>query len=389
MEPGKLDILLQRYLNQTITPEEWQELSLYIEDSAHKDIFIEALARAGSAMQPDEYDSNRFDPLLQSILAVDKPAPVVPLRRRLIMRWAVAAAILIVVGLGSYVLFFTAKKPAAIEEITAFANVQPPVSNRAMITLADGTKLYLDAAGNGQLAMEGNTKLLKLDNGQIAYQLSGDGVDQQPVNNTLTNPRGSRVIDMMLADGSHVWLNAGSSITYPVAFTGKERRVQVNGEAYFEVTHNAAKPFYVNKNDVSVQVLGTHFNVKAYDDDETIRVTLLEGAVKVDNKKVNSLLKPGQQAIVSGKIDIDPHADTEAVMAWRNGLFAFQDADIKMVMKELSRWYDVDVVFQENIPQQRFSGKIGRDLSLADVLNGLKLTKVNIKMEGKVIRILP
>ena len=269
--------------------------------------------------------------------------------------------------------------------------MKAPETNKAMITLANGQKVYLDSAVNGTLAMQGNVKLVKLANGQIAYQTASGETINEIKYNTLTNPRGSKVIDMTLADGSQVWLNAGSSVTYPVAFVGNERRVAITGEAYFEVAHNTAMPFKVSKGEMEVTVLGTHFNVNAYDDESDIKVTLLEGSVKVikgpsTGSGLQTVLKPGQQAQVTNEVKVVNDADLEQVMAWKNGLFNMKGTDLAALMRQVARWYDVQVSYEGPQQQKSFGGSINRDVDLSDVLKALEQYGIHFRMEkGKVI----
>jgi ferric-dicitrate binding protein FerR (iron transport regulator) len=280
------------------------------------------------------------------------------------------------------------------EQPTIAANpptdIAAPTGNRATITLADGTKVFLDSAGKGQLAQQGTIKLIKLANGKIAYQPVDNGRGQSIAYNTLSNPRGSKVIDMQLSDGSHVWLNAGSSITYPVAFIGSDRRVELEGEGYFEVAKDAKRKFIVTANGVSTEVLGTHFNVNAFKDDgDDIKITLLEGSVKINNGNASGLLKPGQQALVAKEVKIVSDVDLHLVMAWKNGYFQFDKASLQNVMKQISRWYDVDVVYEGYNQPREFAGEIQRDLSLSEVLKILEKNKVHFRIEGKKLRVMP
>lgn len=188
----------------------------------------------------------------------------------------------------------------------------------------------------------------------------------------------------MLADGSHVWLNTGSSVTYPVAFGKNERKVFVTGEAYFEVAHDASRPFIVKKADMEITVLGTHFNVNAYDDENSIRVTLLEGAVKVKKGHASEMLSPGQQAeVVNTGIAVANTVNTEAVMAWKNGYFHFGNTGIAELMKQLARWYDIDIVYKGEVPQRAFGGEISRNANLSQILNILNESNVKCRLEGK------
>ncbi len=341
----------------------------------------------------------------------NEAAPVHTLpKRHFIKKWWVAAIFFLCIAGGSFFLYtgIYKKEPSAEVAQTQPGNIKAPDKNNATITLADGTILYLDSAGNGSLAQQGNIQLVKLANGQIIYKTTDGEILKDLQYNTLSNPRGSKVINMQLADGSQVWLNAGSSVTYPVVFTGEERKVSITGEAYFEVAHDKTKPFYVGKDKMEVEVLGTHFNVNAYDDEPDMKITLLEGSVRVNTFQAiedaekpmetrkksytqNVAIIPGQQAQLSNqatalkeKIRIQA-VDTEQVMAWKNGLFNFQNTDLKTVMRQIARWYNVDIVYEGRIPDLKFGGDIIRDQSLQQLLLILKDVEINCRIEDKTI----
>ena len=321
-----------------------------------------------------------------------RQAPVIPLYRRFSFR-TVAASVLLIVSLGTYYLHRN-KNNQPPETNTAIVNhdIAPPASNRATITLANGQKLYLDSAANGTLATQGNINVKKLADGQIVYNGESSLVSSELIYNTLTNPRGSKVIDITLNDGSKVWLNAGSSLTYPIAFAGNERKVIIAGEAYFEVAKNAGMPFRVKINEsTEVVVLGTHFNINAYVDEESINTTLLEGSVRVTANKKVQLLSPGQQAQVNANaIKFIRDADVAQAVAWKDGLFSFTDADLPTVMRQLARWYDIEIKYEGAIPAKEFNGKIGKTLTLNQVLRILTKTGVNYRIEsGNKITIIP
>jgi transmembrane sensor len=299
-------------------------------------------------------------------------------------RWWAAASVVALFGTLGYFMFFTGTgKPEPIAKVLP-NDIQAPQVNRAMITLANGQKIYLDSSRNGSLAVQGNVQLVKLASGQISYQHESGTNSGKMEYNTLSNPKGSKVINMVLSDGSKVWLNAGSSLTYPVSFMGSERRVSVEGESYFEVAHNASMPFIVNNGSVDIRVLGTHFNVNAFHDDgQDVKVTLLEGSVKINNGNATGLLKPGQQALVNNEVKIKSDVDLDLVMAWKNGYFQFDNASLQHVLKEVSRWYDVDVVYEGKNQPRFFEGEIQRDLNLTEVLKILQKNKVHFRIEGK------
>lgn len=334
--------------------------------------------------------------MLKNILAKaksrepEKPSTVA--RRMNWIRMAVAASVLIAISIGAFFVFNQKNiEPSSIVKNQPPIDIKAPAINRAMITLANGQKIFLDSAGNGSLAMQGNVQVVKLANGQIGYQVGEGKVTTEIIYNTLSNPRGSKVISMVLSDGSRVWLNAGSSLTYPVAFAGKERKVSITGEAYFEIAHDAFKPFYVSKGAMNVRVLGTHFNINCYEDEDAIKVTLLEGLVNVTVLGQSAKLKPGEQARINASHQVQTARDVniDEVMAWKNGLFSFDEVGIKEVMRQLARWYDVDVMYEGIIPQQKFGGDIQRTLSLSQVLEVLEKSGVRFRTEERKIIVLP
>lgn len=305
--------------------------------------------------------------------------------------WWVAASITILLGISIYFLRFN-KQLEPQQSVKAGIlpdDVQAPQSSKAMVTLANGQKVYLDSIGNGASVLQGNAKLVKLSNGEIAYRPSGIPGNEIQYN-TLVNPRGSKVINMVLTDGTKVWLNAGSSLIYPVVFAGNKREVTVTGEAYFEVAHDNLKQFIVHKGSMDVMVMGTHFNVNAFeDDDDNIKVTLLEGSVKVKNGSNSGVLKPGEQALVHEEVKVRSGVNTDKVMAWKNGYFQFDKAGLQSVLKQVARWYDIDVIYEGINRNREFVGEIERDLSLAEMLRILEMNKVSFAIEGKKLIVKP
>ncbi len=304
-------------------------------------------------------------------------------------RWAAATVILLFSAIGYFLINHHKSKPQQIAKVVS-NDVKAPQQNKAVIRLANGRMIYLDSVGNGALALQGNVQLMKLSNGQIAYTHERGEVSTKMEYNTLSNPRGSKVIHVVLSDGSKVWLDVASSITYPVSFTGKERKVSITGEAYFEVAHDAMKPFYVNHRDMNIRVLGTHFNVNAFEDEGTdIKVTLLQGKVEVNNQISKETLKPGQQAIVNDKIKIFNDVDLDEVMGWKNGYFEFNNSDLTNVLSQVSRWYNVDVVYKGYNKPRQFMGEIQRDLNLSEILKILAKNGIQFQIEGNKLIVLP
>jgi ferric-dicitrate binding protein FerR (iron transport regulator) len=374
MRPKKALRLLRKYVEGNATAEE----------KAIIDKWYNSIEDSSQTLPDDMIKENLYQRIAGEL---NKKPLIVSFYRKTLYKVAVAASILLLISAGTYFLFFnhnTSKSNLGKEAIATIHDVKPPITNRATITMANGKTVYLDSVANGTLATEGNVRLVKLADGQIAYT----GSTNEVLYNTLANPRGSKVLDMTLSDGSHVWLNAGSSIKYPIAFVGNERKVTITGEAYFEVTHNAAIPFKVSKGEMEITVLGTHFNVNTYDDESDMKVTLLEGSVKVAKGNELGLLKPGQQAQVTNEVKVVHAVDIDEVMAWKNGFFNFKSADIKDILRQAARWYDIEVEYKGSVSTDRFKGKVPRDAKLSELLKILELNGVKFTIEGKRISVL-
>ncbi len=332
--------------------------------------------------------------LLQKIHGSSKPSQGHLLNRKI--WWAAAASVTIMLGASAYFLFLkkTTPSPQVVKADTLPDDVQAPQSNKAMVTLANGQKVHLDSINNGALALQGNVKLMKLASGEIVYQSLGE-ISGQLQYNTLENPKGSKVINMVLIDGTKVWLNAGSSLVYPVVFTGDKRKVAITGEAYFEVAKNPAKPFLVDVETqtgggAEIEVLGTHFDVNAYSEEPNIKATLLEGSVKIKRQNAVQMLSPGQQAVLTtGGIKLEKNVDVSQVMAWKEGFFLFNNIDIHALMRQVARWYDVDVNLEGDISAEGYTGKISNDVPLSKLLEALQLNGLHASMEGRKINIIP
>ncbi len=302
----------------------------------------------------------------------------------------VAAVILLAIGTGFYYVRHAPEKEHVIVQIAAASTaIKAPQTTRAMITLSDGRKLSLDSVATGSLISQGGVRIVKLADGRIAYQGNTTAV----MYNTLTNPRGSKPVSVTLSDGSIAWLNAGSSLSYPMAFTGKERVVEIAGEGYFEVAHNSSMPFLVKLPNGAgkILVLGTRFNVNAYSDEASVKVSLLEGSVNVSHSSGTYALKPGQQAqLDSAGARITNDADMDEVMAWKKGKFHFgEKMDIYTIMRQISRWYDVEIRYEGNV-HGHIGGSISLDTDVSQVLRMLESTGgVHFKVEGRQVTVLP
>lgn len=387
----EIELLAEKKLQGTITPEENRLLEEWLQEQQADSQIVWDSADADEAALKD-----RLLRRIKESVGLGEKAPVRKLRT---MRWWAAAAVLLLLSSGSYFFFFHPGRQSApvADDHLLKHDVSAPVASKAMVILSNGNKIYLDSLGNGSLATQDGVSLVKLADGQLAYYGAGSGV----LYNTLYNPKGSKAIHLTLSDGTKVWLNAESSLKYPVTFTGNERKVEINGEGYFEVatsfnaSGSAKRPFIVKKGETEVVVLGTHFNVNAYDDEEAIKVTLLEGSVVVNSHPAPGgttvKLRPGEQAIAAGNSPVVLHRspDIEQVMAWKHELFLLKEADIKTVMRQLARWYDVEVEYKGEVKEQ-FIVEMDRNTNVSNVFKILEATGgVHFSIDGRKITVMP
>ena len=320
-------------------------------------------------------------------------------RQGFITRLSIAASIILAIGTS---LFFYMNDPQPEPEV--FAEITPrndiaPANNKAILTLADGSRISLDDAANGLVASQGNISITKTEDGQIVYQKHGVGsrnAGSSAAGNTIQTPKGGRY-NITLPDGSRVWLNSASTLSYPTAFASSERKVKLIGEAYFEIAKRKNVPFRVESNNQVVEVLGTHFNINSYEDEAFIKTTLLEGSVRIILKSAKpntQLLKPGEQSLTSSAgpdIKIQ-HTDTEKAIAWKNGYFKFKNTPIRDIMREIERWYDVELVYDGKLAADEFTGYISNDVKISGVLKmleesgGIKFTVKGRKVKVKSIQ---
>jgi len=342
----------------------------------------------GSPEMPEDFsrsleaDIRQYEESRTSVLS----SPI----RRYRLGWA--AAILLSIGVGGY-LFHHNRSSVPSEIVNNNRSPSPgdvaPGTTKAVLTLADGKQVIIDSAQSGQLALQGKT-VVQHEHGVITYNGNTAFKMQKPsqelLYNTLTTNRGQQSPPLTLSDGTKVWLNALSSIRFPVVFTGSSRSVEITGEAYFEVAKNASMPFHVKTKDMDVEVLGTQFNINSYPGEPDIRTTLLEGSVKVITGGARGLvLEPGQQARVQGGISLVKDPDISQAMAWKRGLFDFDHANLQTVLRQLARWYDIEVKFEGNVPIRSFHGKITRDLNLSQVIQLLQDVDVKFRIEDKTL----
>ena len=394
MSNDRLKYLLEQYAADASTPEETMELFEWIKNLKDDVLFKEKVKELWT-------DHNLNEPLPQTdwntIYTKITNAPVIGQRRIWPRIWA-AAAIIAALSAGSY---FILNKPVNEQPIAATSKLHPqdklvPGTDKAVLTLANGNQIILDSAGNGALTQQGNIKIIKLDDGRLSYNSLKDK-PQEVLYNTISTPRGGQY-QIVLSDGSKVWLNAASSLRFPVSFTGDKRAVALSGEGYFEVAHDAGKPFTVSVNGTEVHVLGTHFNINAYSDEATVKTTLLEGSVKVSKGNTGKMISPGEQAVTENNDNVvNPEigvqqVDVDAVTAWKNGRFVFKGDNIQSVMRQLARWYNAEVSYEKNVTNEEFVGVINRSRydKISDILEMMgKTGTVSFAINGRHITVMP
>lgn len=387
MDDQKLIELSDKYLKGIATEEEKKLLHDWY-DAIKAD--EEEMVITESLQTEDAIRQSILSGLQQKIHSLPKEkqqAPIFTLRKKL-----AAASVIIFLLAAGYLFFADSQKTnqAVLETVKKSASpLMAPGGDKAILTLANGTQIVLDSTGNGALARQGAATIIKNGN-QLAYQTRA-GETTEILYNTLTVPRGGRY-QLVLPDGTAVWLNSLSTLRFPATFTGKERRITITGEAYFEVTKNPDRPFIVAANGIEVEVLGTHFNIMAYTDEEAIKTTLVEGSVKLRSGNKEMIIKPGEQARVAknGSMNRIADADVEQALAWKNGFFHFNETNIKEIMRQVQRWYDVEVAYQGSTNDLDFSGVFSKKAYAWDLLKVLEATEtVHFKIEGKKITVLP
>jgi transmembrane sensor len=378
--------LARKWLDETITPEEQKEFAAWY--NANQDTPLEIPpAFAESEEELRERILNKVNSIIDK--KNDRPKKTPP-------GWWLSIAASILLLIAASVFFHLMEKKAkpliAHNQEKHLINDVAPGSNKALLTLSDGSKIALDDARNGTLGNQGQTTLNKTKNDELIYESGAAAAKNAPVvYNTVSTPKGGE-FQLVLSDGSKIWLNAASSITFPTTFSGTERRVTITGEVYFEVAKNKELPFRVIAGKQTVEVLGTHFNINAYADESAIKTTLMEGSVKVSSGNQSAILKPDQQANISTNgsdmIKIKT-VDTDNVLAWKNGSFDFEKEELQAIMRQVARWYDVDVKYEGNVPLKSFTGSISRNVNLSELLKMLKYTGINFKIDGQTVVVTP
>ncbi len=401
-EKKNIESLFQRYLDNQCSPREIRLLLSHFKIDENAALLRKLIQNESEKI--DETLSNAdhtsllettFQKIKKSIAAGDElnKALVVPFYKQVWFRACAAAVVIFLLVVPAYHLVNKKNERtiAQNENRTIKTDVQPGRSN-AILTLDNGQTIMLDSAADGTLAQQGDIKVLKM-NDRIDYQSGNGKANEKPVYNTITTAKGNDY-QLVLSDGSKVWLNAASSIRFPTAFTGNERKVEITGEAYFEVAHNPAKPFKVDFKNAAdgngeIEVLGTHFNVNTYTDEQDVKTTLLEGSVKITSADKSQRLSPGEQAtLTADAITLKKDVDVSQVTAWKDGYFLFNNTDIQTIMRQVARWYDVEVQFEGKIPADGFTGRISRNVPLSKFLKVLELNDLKVRTEGRTVTVI-
>ncbi|WP_158288388.1 FecR family protein [Mucilaginibacter psychrotolerans] len=318
------------------------------------------------------------------------PEPAVLRKRNIASLWRYSAAAAILVAISVFGIHFYNNQKNNLKPNNTLSEIVPG-GNRAVLTLGNGNKIFLNNRGNGQLAIQSGVAVKKANDGTILYESdkNSKGADIATLYNTIETPAGGQY-KVILPDGTKVWLNALSSLRYPVVFAGDTRQVVLTGEGYFEVAHDKDHPFFVQSSGQSIRVLGTHFNVNSYQDEPVNRTTLLEGRIKISIGSSDKILIPGEQASVTNKQIQVTKADPEESVAWKNGDFVFEQAPLSMIMRQISRWYDVKVICGGDVGNIKLSGSISRSKSLKEVLTVLEITEaVHFKIKERSVLVMP
>jgi transmembrane sensor len=394
MTPAAVQQLLNKYISEELSKEEFEALWQTLSEDEHLDLWEQ---QADALLQSGGFEELAHPAKQQLVLTsiLQEEIRQAPLRRLPSGKiWWAAASIVLMLAAGAYFWFISPEKKSPTAGQLILPNDLPPGKEGAVLTLADGTSLLLDSIGTGWIATENGTSVT-LKNNLLSYSPAATSSDSITYN-TLSTPRG-RQFHVKLPDGTTVWLNAASSIRYPTVFTGNERKVAINGEAYLEVAKDQRKPFVVDVDSkMEVEVLGTSFNVNAYTNEPQINTTLLEGSIKVmkaaagKNTKQHSIqLSPGQQAAMKGdELLLMPNPDLKMVMAWKEGYFLFNYTPVDEILRQFARWYDMEVVYEDKAPDFVLSGAIRRDFTLTEAMLTLEKMGLHYRLEGKQLTIL-
>ncbi|MFZ0598194.1 MAG: FecR domain-containing protein [Flavobacterium sp.] len=381
--------LIIKKINDTLTPEEASIFDTWYNESASNRDYFQRV------QNNFESDSNDVDLDLAWKSINEKITPKTSGKnKKAYYKYAIAASVALLMGSG---IFYFTKSEKQIIQVAEKPQEIAPGGNRGILTLSNGKQIILaNISAKDTIAKEGKQEEVTIKmsaNGVITYIINpnADTSKNDPnAFNTLSTPTGGQY-NIVLADGTKVFLNAVSAIKYPTQFNGNQRIVELEGEAYFEVAKNKNKPFIVKSSNQAIEVLGTHFNVHAYENETVVKTTLLEGSVAVTSKNQKAILKPGQQSNVADNVNkiAIREVDTQAAIAWKNGRFKFDNADLKSVMKQLERWYGIKVEYRGDVSDVRFNGGTFMNKNLSEVLKVLELSNIKFKVEGKTIIVYP
>lgn len=380
--------LLEKYLTHGITPSETEELRQLLNDPFYQQQLELMMDREFASKKYSEKESIEiknlvFDKIEQQ--GIFNTAKVIgyPGWKKL----AIAASVVFLLGFISWIILDSTNKTESVPIAKKQRDVTPGFF-KAKLTLADGSSIVLDSVALGELARQGNTTII-LEEEQLVYK--ADEGSSSMVYNTVSTSRGE-TYSLKLADGTNVYLNSASTVKFPVAFSGDERRIEITGEAYLKVAKNAAQPFFVSVNGMSVKALGTEFNINAYPEESVIKTTLIEGLVEVsmNDNPLSEIIKPGQQTTYKGNtLTVVNNVNIDEVIAWKDGFFHFENADLQSILGQLSRWYDVEVQNEGVISEERYFMIMSRKSSLSSVLKALQANDINFSIEENRLIVKP
>jgi transmembrane sensor len=388
-DQAQIVALFNKYLSNEFSFEEVEELMKYFSSDQGNALEEKILEHLQSPVLQKQDDSVLHPRVFEGIKA--KIAKGRPVTRKLWPRIAIVAALMVVIfGAG---LFYINQRPSTVAQRVVHKKEIKPAANKAFLTLADGKRIALNDLTNGSVAVQSNVKITKTVNGQLVYVIAESNAvspSTTTLYNTIETPRGGRY-EIFLPDGTHVWMNAASTLKYPTSFASlKERKVDLQGEAYFEVAKDKKHPFIVKTSQQEVRVLGTHFNINAYADNNQSQTTLLEGSVRVLGATNQLYLKPGQMAVINynERMLSLKQANLENVMAWKNGLFVFDRQQLSDVLKDVSRWYNVEFEYSEEIGRRKLWGVVSKNGTLAELLDNIFITSsIHYKIEGRRVKL--
>ena len=406
MEKEILNFLLQKHIAGTLTEDEKVELDTFISRKQSKEAIVMALENLLHQHTSEQnYDEKRLMPLVKGVLSADDTSDsqlvitdtaTLPKAKRKRggkkIWWLLILAIVLAGAAFAYFYYFKTFDftTGSQDDNPPGQNDAAPGGNKAVLTVSDGETFALDSAETGLISQQGNVKLTKARNDELKYIGTGR-LNEASMFNTVSTPRGGQY-QIVLSDGSRVRLNSTSSITYPVSFSGSERNVTITGEVYFEIADNSGIPFKVRAYDMEVEVAGTDFNINAYTDEPEMKATVLKGSLKLHKNSAKQVLQSLQQGHFDndGNFIVEKNVDVNEVMAWKNGMFNFNNADLKMAMRQIGRWYDVDVIYEVGAPvKQPVTFRLQRNVNLSEVVQALKKNDITCRIDGKTLTVLP